>query len=193
MVTNNDENTTEWITRLKSGDESAMEELVDAFYDRLVRLAKHRMVGMPPQVADDEGAVISALRSFFSCIEDGQFSRVQDDHDLWRVLATITARKAIRQCRVYLKQSGEGGNIKRDFDLQNLVSREPSPEAESQMIEEFQRRIDSLEDATLRDVVFLKLEGFDAKEIAEKLSLHVRYVQRKLKLVESIWMNDNEP
>ncbi len=192
MDSNRIEPDSDWIERLKTGDESAMEKLVDLFYDRLVRLANRRMGRMPPQIADDEGAVISALRSFFSGIGNGQLSRMNDDHDLWRVLATITARKAIRQLRVYLKQSGEGGNIKREFDVQDLVSNEPSPTAELQLLEEFQQRFDSLNDQALQEVVSLKLEGFETSEIAERLALHVRSVQRKLKLAESIWMNDNE-
>lgn len=187
---NHDDN--DWISRLKQGDDAASEELIDIFYARLVALAKKRLMGLPPQVADDEGAVISALRSFFSGIEKGGFSQVDDDQDLWRILATITARKAIRQLRVYRKQSGEGGNIRRDFDLEHLVARQPSPQAEAQMIEEFQNRFDALADSSLQEVVTLKLEGYDTGEIAEKLGLHLRTVQRKLKLVQSIWMKDNE-
>ena len=44
-------------------------------------------------MADDEGAVISALRSFFSGIDDGQFHDIDDENNLWRLLSTITARK----------------------------------------------------------------------------------------------------
>ena len=95
-----------WRQRFEAGEESAATSLVDVFYERLVRLARKRLSGMPPQVADDEGAVISALRSFFSGIQDGQFTKIDDEHDLWRVLATITARKAVRQLRVHWKQSG---------------------------------------------------------------------------------------
>lgn len=192
MDSNRIEPDSDWIERLKAGEESAMEKLVDVFYDRLVGLAKRRMGKLPPQIADDEGAVISALRSFFSGIENGQLCRINDDHDLWRILATITARKAIRQLRVFMKKSGEGGNINPDFDVQNLVSTEPSPNTELQLLEEFQQRFDSLKDETLQRVVSLKLEGFETAEIAEKLSLHIRSVQRKLKLAESIWINDND-
>ena len=59
----------DWLKRFEQGDPSAAEAVVDAYYERLVRLARRRLAGMPPQVADDEGAVVSALRSFFSGIE----------------------------------------------------------------------------------------------------------------------------
>lgn len=192
MDTNSKQGLDDWIARLKSGDVVATQELVEAFYDRLVGLAKHRLGGLPPQVADEEGAVISALRSFFSGIKNGGLSQVQDNQDLWRVLATITARKAIRQWRVYQKQSGEGGKITRGIDLQNLVSRQPAPEVEAQILEEFQQRIDSLDNPVLKKIVWLKLEGLETSEIAERLSLHVRSIQRKLKLVESTWLEDNK-
>ncbi len=190
MNTNPTEHPDEWILRLKAGDEAAVEQLVEVYYDRLVRFARRRLAGMPQQVADDEGAVISAMRSFFSCVEGGQFSRISNDDDLWRILATLTARKAIRQMRVFWKQSGEGGNAKTELDLEQLVSREPSPELESQMAEEFQQRFDSLDDDTLKEIVLMKLEGCENAEIATRLSIHIRSVQRKLKRVEAIWLVD---
>lgn len=118
----------DWLALLEEGDDSAVNELVGIVYQQLVGIARKKLIGMPPQVADDEGAVISALRSFFSGVQNGQFPEMQDENDLWRVLATITARKAIRQLRVHWKQSGEAGRVKRNADIDHLVSRFSSPD-----------------------------------------------------------------
>ena len=177
-----------WVERFEAGDSSASVELVDAFYDRLLRLARKRLAGVPPQIADEEGAVISALRSFFSGIQDGQFQQIEGQDDLWKVLATITTRKAIRQLRVHWKQSGEGDRIDRTHELASLFAAEPTPEDEAILVEECQRCLDLLDDEMLRKIAWFRLEGRDAKEIAEAMDIHVRSVQRKLKLIEAKWL-----
>jgi RNA polymerase sigma factor (sigma-70 family) len=179
-----------WWRRFESDDELAAEELVSIYYDRLVRFARRRLAALPHQVADDEGAVVSALRSFFSGVRNGQFSQLDDEYDLWRVLATITARKAIRQMRVHWKQSGEGNRVDRDHAIEQLLSPEPTPAEQAGMIEQFQRQLDALDDETLKQIVVMRMEGYDTNEIAERLELHVRSVQRKLKLVQSRWLDE---
>ncbi|MEL7500596.1 MAG: ECF-type sigma factor [Planctomycetota bacterium] len=174
------------IERLRAGDPLATQALVEIYYDRLVGLARKRLHVIPPQVADGEGAVISALRSFFSGIGKGQMEQIQDQQDLWRVLATITARKAIRQIRVHCKKSGEADQINHNADLERLVSPNADPKTELELMEEFQDMVDAL-DQPLQEIVLLKLQGLDNSEVAAHLSIHIRSVQRKLKLVESIW------
>lgn len=177
-----------WLERFEAGDSSASAELVDAFYDRLVRLARKRLAGVPPQVADDEGAVVSALRSFFSGIQDGQFQSIENQHDLWRVLATITTRKAIRQTRVHWKQSGEANRIDHKQELALLFTADATPEEEVILAEECQRCLALLDDDILRRIAWFRLEGRDTHEIAEHMDIHVRSVQRKLKLIEAKWL-----
>ncbi len=183
----------DWLNRFEQGDPSAAEEVVDVFYERLVRLARQRLAGMPPQVADDEGAVVSALRSFFSGIENGQIRSINTENDLWRILATITARKSIRQLRTHWKQSGQGDHVSRSRQVESLLSRDPSPQEEAIMIEEFQSRLAALDDDLLKQIAQYSLEGLGTAEIAERLSIHVRSVQRKIRLIEAKWLERDEP
>jgi DNA-directed RNA polymerase specialized sigma24 family protein len=181
----------DWLDRFEKGDGSAADEVVGVYYERLVRLAQRRLSNLPPQIADDEGAVISALRSFFSGVQSGQFSKVKEQEDLWRILATITARKAIRQLRSHWKQSGERQRVNRENDVKYLLSRNPSPEDEAMMIDQCQARLDSLGDPTLQKIACMRLEGFSTQEIADRLAVHVRSVQRKLKLIETKWLESD--
>lgn len=180
----------DWLARFEAGDDLAVEQLVDVFYQRLVQFARRRLAEMPPQIADDEGAVISALRSFFSGIQDGKFPRITDEQDLWRILATITARKAIRQLRAHWKARGQGAHIARLHDINQLLSPGASPEQEIILNEEWERCLNAVHDATAKQIVAMKLEGSDNREIAERLGIHIRSVQRKLKLIESQWLED---
>ncbi len=177
-----------WWRQLEAGEESAATEIVDLYYDRLVRLARKRLAGMPPQVADDEGAVISALRSFFSAVQDGQFTRVGDEDDLWRILARITARKSVRQLRVHWKQSGEGGQVDRRRELAELFSTDPTPDEEAALVEQCEKCFNALQEETLLQITRMRLQGMGTREIADQLEIHVRSVQRKLNLIKKIWL-----
>ena len=150
-LSSNNPKQNDWFQRFESGDPEAWEKLVDVFYDRLVRLAYRRMEAMPPAIADQEGAVISALRSFFSGVQNGQFSRIENEVDLWHVLATITARKTIRQMRAHRKSSGQADHIDASQDIERLMSRQIMPDEEVAMIEDFQRRLDQPQTCGTRD------------------------------------------
>ena len=180
-----------WLEKVVAGDETAVNELVEDFYQQLVRVARRKLTGMPPQIADEEGAVISALRSFFSAVQNGQFSQFNSENDLWKILATITARKAVRQLRVHWKQSGEAGRVSRDVETCQLVSRFSSPVDEAIIIEECDRSLAQLKDPVLKQIAMMRLEGFETNDIAERLSIHVRSVQRKLKLIEAKWLESD--
>lgn len=71
-----------WLERFEGNDQAAAQEIADAYHERLVRLARKRLAQLPPQVGDDEGAVISALRSFFSGVQADQFPKLLDGDDL---------------------------------------------------------------------------------------------------------------
>lgn len=181
-----------WQQLLEQDEEQAAELLVGAYYDRLVGLAHQRLAGIPPQVADDEGAVISALRSFFSGVQDGQFRQLEDQQDLWRLLATLTARKAIRQLRVHWKKSGEAGQVERGRSVSELLARRPTPDQDAMLMDQCQRCLDAIDEPQMKQIVLLRLEGCDTREIAEQLQIHLRSVQRKLKLIEAIWTRLDE-
>ncbi len=53
--------------------------------------------------------------------------------------------------------------------------------------EEGQRLLQSLEDKKLRQIAIWKLESYTNDEIAEKLQLTTRSVERKLQRIREIW------
>ena len=180
------------IDDLVEGDQDAAKWLVDRYYVRLVNLAKRKLGAMPPQVADDEGAVISAFRSFFSGVRVGQFPKLDDRDDLWKVLATLTTRKAVAQIRHHWRKRGEAGNGRNQAAVDEIASCQPTPDEAASFLEECQARIDALTDDRLREIVLLRLQGWDTDQIADKLQVHRRTVQRKLALVEREWRDQIE-
>ena len=85
---------THWVETLKGGDRVAAQRLWDAYFRRLVSLARSRLRGVSRRVADEEDVALSAFDSFCRAAEGGRFPRLNDRDDLWQLLVVITVRKA---------------------------------------------------------------------------------------------------
>ena len=86
---------THWLGAIKNGEAAAAQQLWEAYYLRLVGLARQRLGQTPRGPADEEDVALSALNSFFEGVAQGRFPLLCDRDDLWRLLVHITARKAI--------------------------------------------------------------------------------------------------
>ncbi|MFO7908374.1 MAG: ECF-type sigma factor [Planctomycetota bacterium] len=190
---------TQWIEGLKSGDETAMADLWNRYFERLVQLARHRLGNTARRVADEEDVALSVFRCLCAGVERGRLSGMSDRDDLWRVLVTMTLRKVIDQRRrlggkkrgsgkvrgesVFSRGSDEEGSP----GLQRFSDGLPTPPMMAIMEEEGRRLLEALEDERLRQVTLWKLEGFTNDEIAAKLCLATRSVERKLERIREIW------
>src|SRR5215469_6576941 len=90
---------TNWIGQLQAGDPAAAQKLWERYFRRLVGLARKKLQDGPRRAADEEDVALSAFASFCHDAARGQFPHLADRHDLWRLLVTITARKALHLSR----------------------------------------------------------------------------------------------
>src|SRR6476620_3150858 len=90
------ETVSQWLDQLKVGDEHAVEELWERYQCRQMGLARKLLRDAPLGAADEEDVALSAFHSFCSRAADGKFPQLDDRDDLWKILATITIRKASR-------------------------------------------------------------------------------------------------
>ncbi len=189
---------TELISRLKAGDAEAARQLWDLCAKRLLGLAGKKLTDQARGMADEEDVVLSALASFFLGAEQGQFTQLQDREDLWHLLAVITTRKAIdlvqheaRQKRSGAKeQNGAPRPTTSQAAIEEVIDPRPPPDIEAMLDEECERLLASLGDAQLRSVAVWKLEGYTNEEIAAMLGCTLRTVERKLRLIRSIWSQE---
>src|SRR5262245_29377269 len=126
---------THWIAELKTGNADAAEPLWEAYFPRLVALARGRLGSAPRRAADEEDVAASAFHSFYERARAGDFPRLADRHSLWPLLVVITARKCAelfrRENRQKRRPSGQAA-----VDLQTLPSQEPTPDFAAQAIDE---------------------------------------------------------
>ncbi len=190
-----DVSVTRLIGMLKQGDRVASQQLWEAYFGRLVGLARARLKNTVRRVADEEDVALSAFDSFFRRAERGQFPQLEDRDDLWQLLFVLTVRKAINLVHYQGRKSRGGGRVQSLQDLEALgadqiLGTEPSPELAAQMTEECQRLLARLGDETLRAVALWKMEGYTNVEIAAKLGCVEQTVERKLRAVRQAWSNE---
>jgi len=194
---------TRWIPALKKGDEAAAQKLWEKYCGQLMSLARQKLPRSRRGAADEEDIVQSAFNSFFQGLAKGRFPQLADRHNLVGLLVVITARKAADE-QARQRRKKRGGDTKSkdsrittkegdgpEFDLDALVSREPTPEFAAQVAEQCELLLERLGDDKLRRVALWKMEGFTNAEIAEKLQSSLSTVNRKLDTIRIIW--DQEP
>src|SRR5690349_11260374 len=88
------------LERYRRGDDVAAEELFFRYFQRLTLLARSRLSPRLARRTDPEDIVLSVYRSFFIDARAGRFT-LSRGGDLWRLLASITKHKLLRQARYH--------------------------------------------------------------------------------------------
>jgi DNA-directed RNA polymerase specialized sigma24 family protein len=193
-----DDSVTIWIDGVKSGDDRAIGKLWDRYFERLVRVAKKRLPSHQRRDVDEEDVALSAFHSFCDRVGRGQFAALVGRDELWRLLVTITIRKALSVARHRACQKRGGGRVTGESallegpgdgeeGLARFLGREPSPDLAAQLAEDYKRLMEALVNDTLRSVAVMRLEGHSAVEIGRRLAISPRSVERKLTLIRQIW------
>jgi DNA-directed RNA polymerase specialized sigma24 family protein len=193
---------TQWISDLRAGRSSAAAGLWQRYYHRLVGLAGKKLRDAPRRVADEEDVVLQAFHSFCRGAEDGRFPRLEDRDDLWQILVMLTARKAADQLKQQFRAKRGGGQVRGDsvfidrFDneeragIDQVVGSEPTPEFALRVADECRRLLQKLGDDTLCAVAVAKMEGYSNDEIAQRLGVQTRTIERKLRLIRELWSQE---
>ena len=199
-----DDEVSRWLAELAQGDESALQRIWERYYERLVRLAREKLRGSTRRASDEEDVVQSAFYSFYRAATAGRFPRLDDRHDLWKLLVTITTRKAVAQIRCAHRQKRGGGAVRgesvfarpdgsrRGGGIGDVLGGEPTPEVAALVTEQCGRLLDALADESLRQVALAKPEGYTNDEIAEQMQCAPRTVERKLAKIRECWAEHDE-
>jgi RNA polymerase sigma factor (sigma-70 family) len=168
------------------------------YFRELLSLARRNLDRRARHRADEEDVLQSMFRSFCARQGRGDF-HLADRDELWRLLVTITLRKARNTAKAQRRE-------KRDFEreqapltepgcdssctsweLEEMDAAGPSPAEAALLNEALERRLESLADTELRQIALWRLEGYSNREIAELLDCTERSVERKLERIRSKW------
>lgn len=177
---------THWIKQIKAGEESAAANLWDRYHERLLNVAK-RKLHADPGPADEEDVVIDALASFFHRTKNGRFPELRDREGLWKLLVTITNRKAMNQATKANRQKrgrdATVGSIN-EFVTPTADSR-TEPDYVVMVAESLAIMLESLGDDELREIALAKLDGFSNQDISQHINRSVATVERRLRLIRT--------
>jgi len=187
----------QWLLRLAEGDDDTAQEIWNDYFGKLVALARQKLGGIPRRDYDEEDVAISAMNSFYQGMVQHKFDHLHNRDDLWRLLVTITVRKAAARRRSYFAQKRGGGRVRGESifghseeeqgGLARVLGTEPTPELAAGVAENCRQMLDQLQDETLRQIALWTLEGYRTEEIADKLGCVRRTVERKLERIREIW------
>ncbi len=193
-----------WLLHLTDGDPEAAQNLWNEYFGKLTRLARRKLDGMPLRDVDEEDVALSAMNSFYKGMTQQKFANLKNREDLWKLLVTITARKATAKLRRHYAQKRGGGGIRgesvfqqnsampsgRDAGIGNVLGREPTPELALSVTENCQRLLDHLGNDVLKQIAVMTLSGHRTEEIASHLGCTRRTVERKLERIREIWESE---
>src|SRR5262245_46700845 len=200
-----DESVSHWLSQLQGdGDPAAAQRLWERYFHRLVGLARAKLQGQPRRAADEEDVALSAFASFCRAAEAGRFPHLDDRHNLWRLLVTLTERKAYNLARDERRQKrgggavlGEAGLLRPDDSapggLEQFAGREPTPAFAAEVAEECRLLLGRLDNADLQAIAVWKMEGDTVSEIADRLGCALSTVERRLRLIRQIWESEEAP
>jgi DNA-directed RNA polymerase specialized sigma24 family protein len=190
----------QWILGVKQGDSRAVEALWERYFDQLVHLARRKLADAPRRVADEEDVALSAFAAFCRAARQGRFPNLSGRNDLWRLLITITAQKAVDQKRHLGRAIRGGGRVHGESALDagdsslaeqglvGLIGDAPTPEFAALVAEECSRLLAQLND-DLRPVALAKMEDYTNDQIAARLDCSLSTVERSLRLIRRIWQS----
>jgi RNA polymerase sigma factor (sigma-70 family) len=194
---------TRCIQQLKAGDVDAFEKIWEHYFEELLEVARGVMRQRKRwSIIDEDDIVQNALLSVCQGLpRNKSFEKVTSRESLWPILVAITKFKVADNFRrENAAKRGAGkvvseANLERNADnssgmgLAQLVADEsPKPDDIAQMSEQLGVLMSLLPREDLKQIARFHLEGWKNNEIAEKLEMSTRSVERKLALIRDAWL-----
>jgi len=182
-----------WINGLKAGEAEAAQRLWERYVGQLVSLARQRLGSAPRSFVDEEDIAQTVFSTICRGATDGRFSDVKNRDELWWLLVAITRQNVASHVRNECTQKRGAGRVYPESQLpiaadgksalDIIVGGDPTPDFLATLDEQFQRLLGRLRDDRLREIAIMRFEGYTVAEIATKLAISTRSIERKLQLI----------
>ena len=194
----------ELLVAVREGNDDAITELWNSYFQRLVRLAATRLPKNLRRTGDEEDIALSAFHSFIAGIRDERFPDLSGPNNLWGLLITLTSRKLNAHLRHQMRQKRGGGAVRGESvfaDSAGEMNRAgigavgqdaQTPDLHAELAEACDELLNQLPDDQLRQIAIMRMDGFLVDEIAERLEISKRAVERRLQLIRKTWSEETE-
>jgi RNA polymerase sigma factor (sigma-70 family) len=193
---------TRWVQLLRSEDkaERDMAALLiwRRYFNDLLELARNNLSRRVRRRETEEDVLQCMYHSFCRRQERGEYDLSGRDA-LWKLLVTITLCKARNAAKAVRRQKrdisreqnlafkDESGSAR--WALEQMDAAGPSPAEAAVLNEALERRLEALADPDLRQIALWRLEGYTNREIADKLDLTERSIERRTERIRSKWLS----
>jgi DNA-directed RNA polymerase specialized sigma24 family protein len=199
---------TRMIHDLRSDDpgvrELAARRIWQRYFRELLVLARSHLSRRIRRREDEQDVLQSMYKSFCRRQRRGDFDLAGRD-ELWRLLVTITLRKARNAAQRHLcakrdvgreqaapPPAAGGDSDSSTWTLEQMEATEPTPAEAALLNEALELRLMQLADAELHQVALWKLEGYTNLEIAARFQCTEKTIERKLKRIRARWESDTD-
>ena len=176
-------------------EEEAAQIIWDRFFERLCNYANQKIFKKHQRFFDGEDIAGSAMFALLDGLKHDKFAVIENRDQLWQLLTTIAARKAINRGRHHDRQK-RGGKIRgesvfnagtSDANIANYMVcfDDPAHFVEFEMT--CQELLSSLPDDQYRRITLLRMAGHTNREIASEFNCSTRTIDRKLETIRLVW------
>lgn len=153
--------------------------------DRLVAFANSRLGEKVQRYVDGEDIAVMAFSNFFEKTPT-DFEKLVNRNDLWQVLSSLAARRAVDCIRRESSKKRGFGETLIDYPLDQAAAIEKPVDYDVLLAEEVESCISALPTDVLKQAAVLRMEGLENREIAKHLKLSLRSVERKFEEIRDI-------
>jgi len=168
----------------RAGDDEAASRLWKRCVRLLLMQAEKLLDGRNLRVADQDDMANVVFTEICQGLHSGQYDRIQDRKNLWRLMWTITRRRAINHRRRY-------NSPRRIVDAALPVDSASNcfdPSSDDQQVVDWMFDLqDCLPNPALKEIASLLIAGHSDEFIAGKTAHSLRTVERKVRVIEDLW------
>lgn len=185
------------LQKIRSGEQDAIQPLFDYYFSRLATLAGTCLPNRFRRVTDGEDLAVEVLASFFQAAGSGGLPELRSREDIWRLLAKRLRQRAANEVRNQSTQKEGDGRVRGESVFLAAPGESGTggleacsdPRMDRLLQELHSELLERLDDALLKEIATLLLEGHSIDEIAVMLHRSRATIYRKLDLIREAWLS----
>jgi len=175
---------TRHLHQFRAGDAEAASQLWTRCVRLLLLQARKLLDGRNLRVADEDDMASVVFTEICQGLHSGQYDRIQDRKHLWRLMWTITRRRAINHIRRF---NSPHRIVDSALPLDAAADSTDSSADDQQVVELMSDMQDCLPNPSLKEIASLLIAGHSDEYIAGRTATSVRTVERKVHVIEEFW------
>ena len=181
------------LERVSRKQKISPETLWEDTFDHLVKYVRRRLANQPNNRDDGEDIAASVFKSLIRGSSERRFEALDDLQELVKLLEAMARRKIVDRIRYQSQKKRSADRVPLDnvsnLSVRDFANRKETVNTADQGVitRELLDQACQLLPPPLKDLVPLRLQGFEHNEIAQILEVSPSTVARKLALIRETW------